>query len=355
MSSYWTRASSREKRLAAIAIAVAAGVLCYVIALRAFAYFEELDAQIAEREQDLLFYTKLSRQEPEIQRRFNEIASEHSSEWTEQQIYDRLRQEIYRFSLKDPEQGESSTNQPLLRILSLPAGRLNETGEGYREYQIAFRTEPALIQQVSLFLQRLQEDGQALRVDNLELSRNPTEQAVSASFLVTRLVIDSSSSDAGKDLPVLQAETGDNLIANSGFESWDSAGLQPESWLSAGCAMVKKTDVVTEGVAALQARAQAENARIWQTHLLKAGAAYTLLLDASVSGKAHIVVTDETGAWSTSPVALEPDGAFHRYEMRLTTPPGGGAAVQLLAPVVVLETTDTLLVLDNLTLSEVEE
>ncbi|MCL4218031.1 MAG: hypothetical protein KJ052_13640, partial [Candidatus Hydrogenedentes bacterium] len=73
MSSYWTRASSREKRLAAIAIAVAAGVLCYVIALRAFAYFEELDAQIAEREQDLLFYTKLSRQEPEIQRRFNEI------------------------------------------------------------------------------------------------------------------------------------------------------------------------------------------------------------------------------------------------------------------------------------------
>ena len=355
MNSYWTRASSREKRLAAIAIAAAVAVLCYVVALRAFAHLEQLDTQIAEREQDLLFYTKLSRQEPEIQRRYQEIASEHSSEWTEQQIYDRLRQEIYRFSLKDPDQGESSTNQPLLRILSLPAGRLNETGEGYREYQIGFRTEPALIQQVSLFLQRLQEDGQALRVDNLELSRNPTEQAVSATFLVTRLVIDSSSPDPGESVAAIQPETGGNLIANPGFEFWDSAGLQPGNWLSAGCALQRKADMVTEGAAALQARAQAENARIWQTHVLKAGTAYTLLLDASLTGKAHVVVTDETGAWSTSTVALQPDGAFHRYEVRLTTPPGDGAAVQLLAPVLVLETADTLLVLDNLTLSEVEE
>ncbi len=189
------RISRRERRLAILAGIFLGLSLAYALLVHALESLAAMDAEIERLEEDLVHYTAQMQRLDEVEEAFQGVAAEHSSEWTQEEIHDRLRREIIRLSLLNaPPPGtavEVSTGGPrLVSILQMPLGTLTRSEHGYREYAITFQTRPSTIRNIAQFLARLHKSPQVLRVEALELTRAHYSTAVTARITVVRIVID---------------------------------------------------------------------------------------------------------------------------------------------------------------------
>ena len=102
MSKFWSNLSDRERLLALIVVLLIGGGVAYSVTVRALGRLHSLDVQIENMEQQLANLTGQATWGPQVNVAFAEIAAEHSSAWTKEEIHDRLRHEIYRLALKTP-------------------------------------------------------------------------------------------------------------------------------------------------------------------------------------------------------------------------------------------------------------
>lgn len=349
--------SKSEKRLAALVVVLLGLAAAMVATFRCLDALDTLDATIESQQLALIEATKDAALAGPVEAAFETMAKQHSSQWTQEQIHDRLRVEIARLSLRDvPQEGAPipAVTQPgalLVDIRSWPLGALDDSGEGYRTYQINFRTEPTSIQNIAVFLERLQQSPQALRVDGLELTRQPLSTEVTAAFRVTRTVIGSANAPRSK---VAEADKGPkNLARNADFAMWNEEKAQAFEWTASNASLARERNFVAIGDTALAVNTQAPNAEFYQVQLLKGGATYDVQFNAKVSGAARMRVVDErTGAPLQGDAPLTPGPTAYRYRYRFTVPGQDGTRVSMRVPAILLETPGTVLEINNVSIEE---
>ncbi|GMU92559.1 MAG: hypothetical protein AMXMBFR4_16170 [Candidatus Hydrogenedentota bacterium] len=358
MLAYLEKMTPSERRLAALAAAVALTAVVVLVVLRALDRIDTLDATIDGLEQELLALTEQAAAAEPIEIAYRSMADQHSSQWTQEEIHDRLRIEITRLSLRDvPPEGQplpatAGGAAALVDIRSMPMGAL-ASGPGYRSYQISFKTEPAPIQNVATFLQRLQQSPQALRVDSLEIVRHALSDTVTASVRVTRTVIgDAATLEPPGARAIAEIESG-NIARNPGFEEWDGAASTPSEWVIEDLRAVKHTDGATEGAASLRVESTAQAGAVYQEQQLQSGSLYELSFDARAWGSARAMI----GGSPDGPVfdtgqPLIADGAPYRYRLRFQVPGAGGERVPIRAPSIVIEGAGGAVLIDNVILTE---
>lgn len=355
----WTLAklSRRERRLAAAAVLAIAGVLAYGTASRLLGRLRELDDTIDRLEAELYQYTVQAARLEEVDRAYAAVAEQHSSEWTQAEIHDRLRTELLRLSLLTlPPPGAlpaAFSGEHLVEIPLWPAGALDDRGEGYREYHIRIVTKPTSIANIAVFLQRLHESGQILRVDRMELVRpNPDAADVAVTMTVTRTII----GDAPVSSRTRESEEPENLARNAGFEEWDDVLNTFPEWGVENLHVTQAGNGVGEGSWGLQAAAGEGVGVVYQIQRLRSGATYDLEAEIAAVGAVRLdVLVDETSNAMEGSIPLEGDGLLRRYRVRFTAPAGAADTVFVRAPVIALDEADAQVFMDSVRLVRVKE
>jgi hypothetical protein len=302
----------RERRLALAVVAMTAGLFLLLIGKTAFQVLDNLDREIGRLSNEILNSTRQSALREGMAARFAQVANQHSSDWSESEIRDRLRQEIYRLSNVEPPGLDAqgiplSTNNEsgfLVEIPELGGGRLIESGEGFREYQIEFSIRPAPLQAVTGYLERLLESPQALRIDRIDLRRDPEGTEFAANLIITRTVVDNPG--GGASLPITTA-----------------------GWNCEGCEITLEAESGREPVLAL--RSTEADATGFIERQLSAAGIFDVALELASSSEGQLgVYANGTRLSCEGDTTLKADGQFHRYRFQIALPQGEGAMAVLL-------------------------
>ncbi len=342
--------SQREQRLALITAIVVLLMLVFMVYQRAQERLNTLDREIMRLEDELLAYTRLMAHRDVIQTQYQAIAAQHSSEWTEAEIHDRLRQEIYRLARNNPPPLDAngipvSTNGGggnLVEIPTLGRGQMSEGGQGYREYRINLRIPQTQLRNIVQFLERLHNSPQSLRIDALDLSREPKSELVAASIDISRIVAD------GAVLPPdVPAVTTDGL---------GRIALDADAWAGIDATISDAPEAAQSPYGALDIRLTTAAAEVYMQHQLPGGAEYEMIVNmSSTSGDVVMGVGLESDAVLLSPMQqLEGDGETHRYQTQFALP-GAGTPVALRCPWIQGNEPDTLVRLSGLMLRKISE
>ncbi len=349
--SAWGKFSARERRLA-MAVGVMGGLLlAFIIARGAMDNVRQLNVQIDRYQQDIVNYSYQIAHKKSVETQYAKVAALHSSAWTEAEIHDRLRQEIYRLAQKVPpplnERGipvRTTTEEGfLVEIPTLRQGSLHEGSENFREYQIDFDIPLNDLKPVISFLERLQSSPQSLRIDGLEMvRRSPLEKTLAAHAEITRII---ASGAPESELEDLEEED----VQESGAVA---SALNRADWNCDDGEMTTLTPADSPtGREALQATATGAGAEFYRIRSLQAGAVYELYLDISATGEAHVAVggATENGAFPGAE-SLRTGGVPHRYHVRFTVPGETGERVRMRAPLFLIPNPETCIRIDNLIL-----
>lgn len=365
VSSLWKNMSARERQLAMAVGVLVALMLCLVIAQRAMGRLRDLDRTIDRLEEELRLNRMAEARAASVEAKFAEVVAQHSSSWSENEIHNRLRTEIYRLAQEDPTK-PSSEAKNLVEIPRLRQGTLNETGEGYREYQLSINIPFTDVYSIILFLVRLQASPQSLRIDGLELSRAPNSEMVMANVLVTRTVVDG--------VPANEAAVGGAVAADEGAASTDGQraeaaadagpevtwdGSSAEGWEAQGCEISVSAQAgkqAADGGSCLSVRATEAESFVAFVRDLDAGSSYALTIEAVSTGAAWLRVANHAdGSLFEGEQELTADGDVYRYELTFSVPEGSSGTTAIQAPRVVLGGADVQVFLDNLVLRKVSE
>lgn len=345
----WQKLSAREQRLAYATVGVFLVMVIVTSVRAALGQLQELDITIGRLEDDLAHYTFQLTHKALVEARYAEIAAQHSSAWTEAEIHDRLRQEIYRLARRNP-QGLDEKGIPLntpneagnlVEIPSLGKGVMAEGGEGYREYMINLRIPPTRLEYIVNFLERLQQSPQSLRVDAIELHRAPeADGIVSAVVDVTRIVADGAA-----------PETAEATEPGSGL---GRISLQASEW---HCREASVRNVEgAEGRGAVEVLAAGANAEAFLTKTLPSGAVYEMIADIAAGNGAALLAVGLESDNAPFPGAepLRADGRAYRYQVQFTLPPDSGS-VKARCPWIQIQESGTVVHITNLLVRKVAE
>ena len=356
MNRFWENRSPREN---ALALAVLGLILFSVASLtvrRGIRTLDDLNSRIETLERELLISHQHLAQSEEVEEAFREVAAAHSSRLSKAEIHDHLRREIYRLALQQPGAADDPPEvrtqlrtDYLVRIPVLREGVLNEYHEGYREYEIGFRVPSETIDDILLFLERLQTSDQLLRVDVLDIARPSHMKAVSASFEVTRTVIDRPEGDAD------ELTASNNLVQNPSLEAWEENGDRPLYWTVEGCSVRKSVDRATHGALAMEVESTTDRSRLYQTRALERNERYLLSLDLTAESTGVLGVLDVEGRPIGQRLNLVPDGRPYRYEIVFETPWAPGPKSLVTVPNISLDRSAGSIVLDNVRLRKLED
>ena len=316
----WSRLSTRERRLAFLTGVVIAGFLALSVVRSATASLREMDNEIGRLQDDIINCANQMVRREAVEEQYAKVAAQHSSAWSEPEIHDRLRQEIYRLARRVPpaldEHGmavESPGNtENLVEIPALGKGEMAEGGAGYRQYRIPLRIPAVKINPIIDFLERLQQSPQSLRVDKLELFRMPESDQVAASVVITRTIADGTAASA-EGAGNQKGAAGDKQKSAAGAADTDRGGgsgripLSASDWVAEGCRVEL---VETAGAKPyLEIRAEAANATAELDRKMSGDAAYEAILEIGATGKAELGMGME-GSKSLFPdsVPLKGDG-----------------------------------------------
>ncbi|NIA15684.1 MAG: hypothetical protein GWP08_16595 [Nitrospiraceae bacterium] len=340
MNAFWSKLSPRERNLAVATVSVILVALSLLIAVRAYGRIHQLGLTIDQLERDLEKYVELDARGVSVERAFVDVAAEHSSAWSHSTIHNRLRTEIY--NLAKDENGEGN----LIEIPRLRQGALKEY-DGYREYKLNIRIPETDIYSLIIFLSRLQQSNQSLRIDGLEVNRAPSSVLANARIDVTRTVVDG----APENDTMVYVPPEDLQVA-----TWDGSRLG--AWKGTGCGLMLSKHVLgvfaADGGMCLAASATQPDASVAMTHELEPGSRYELILDAACDEPAVLHVGDAANnALLEGAVELQSDGRMHRYTVQFTVPATAPATTA--APYIVLSKAGTSVYLDNLDLKKLPE
>ena len=354
--SLWNRLSSRERMLAFATGGVVAAFIVFSIVRAGLSSIRELDAEIDRLQENIINCANQMARREAVEEQYAKVAAQHSSAWTEPEIHDRLRQEIYRLARREPppldERGISAdsagSTDNLVEIPALGKGEMAEGGAGYRQYRIPLRIPAVGIKPIIDFLERLQQSPQSLRVDKLELSRMPESDQVAANIVITRTIADGTASSAGGDRKQTSA---------AGDGGRDSGGgripLSASDWTTEGCRIEL---IETAGAKPfLEIKADKAGATAELARRMAAEAAYEGVLEISVSGKAELGV-GLAGSRELFPdsVALKGDGAKYRYQVQFGVPQEG-AKDRMACPRLLLGQAGTVVQIHNILLRKMSE
>ena len=326
MKAFWATLNPREKFLALTTSGLALFFLVALIALRVSSRLDQLDNRIVQLEQELHNLTQQEAMSLSAVEKFSEMASEHSSTWTAEEIRDRLLREIYRLALHKPHDPDVDVTEVvyspkdyMVKIPELRRGELSNEGQGYREYQIELRLPPADLENVLTFMERLQTSRQSLRIDAVTLSRGASGTKVDADFIITRIIVDTQGdavepADEGDPPPLLA----DNMINNPGFETWTDDGAAP-GWMADGATLAPADTYRTEGSRCLKAALASVGtaAALYQRHELESGRTYRLALDVIAETPVTVAIDEGAGdALEGVPAEIPGDGKPRRVELR---------------------------------------
>jgi hypothetical protein len=333
----------RERRLAVGVVAALLFMFMTTTVVRSVRSLDALDETIDRLESDLRMYTELEARRVNVQQAYSVVAQQHSSEWTEAEIHNRLRQEIYRLARMTPDAPADTQQENLVEIPILRQGVLRNSGQGYREYRlnvsIPQTTLPALIE----FLIRLQASPQSLRIDGLEIARHPSLTVVSARLDVTRTVVDGVEGEQGQPAAPQWAET------------WDGGSIG--QWKAEGCEIALSPDM--NGIAAtggcLKAVATAAGGTFGMTTGIGAPGTYEVEIEAMANGPAILQVKNEaTGKFFDGSAEIAGDSLSYRYKLRFDIAAGAETEPPRIAvPHVTVPGAGTQVFIDLVTLRKV--
>ena len=338
----WAKRTPRERALA-MAVAGLLAVFAVLLGFRgALRTIDRLDAEIGRMQSDIVNYTYQIARRQAVEARYEEVAAQHSSAWSESEIRDRLRQEIYRLRYRKPPRVDAngipvsteSEGDALVRIPELRGGQLLEGGEGYREFQIEFEVEPAPFPDMLAYLEYLQGSPQSLRIDRLDMRRDPQRPEVDARILLTRTVVDDPS--GGVAAPPA---------------SGDTLALRPEDWTCEGC----EADLADPGTGEVVLRVSGAEAdgRVFLTRMLPASAVYDVQLEVAARLPASLGVNVE-GPARPEAVSVPAGDTYHRCHFRFRVPDGPGERVSVGLPALTWSGPGNTVKLRNLRIVQVE-
>jgi len=323
----WSRRTPRERRLA-VAVAALGCVLSGALAWKAAAgLLDRLDREIGQLSNEILNASHQHAIRGRVEARFAQVANQHSSAWTESEIRDRLRQEIYRLSNLEPPALDAagipvSTNNEsgfLVEVPELGAGRLIDGGEGYREYQIEFSIPPVPVQDLTAYLERLLESPQSLRIDRIDLRRDPGRNVFASDLVITRTVVDDPGGLGATDVV-----------------------LKPDEWRCDGCTAHLEEHPGAETVLVLKGGSGGGKATLPQT--LPAPGRIDVALDLASTSAGQLGVAVDGGPLpGTGETALKDDGHFYRYRFQLALPTASGGRAAVSLPVLTWTRPDSVL------------
>lgn len=313
-----------------------------------------LDGNLDRLHEDIVNYANQIAHREAVEALYGQVAAQHSSAWSEAEIRDRLRQEVYRLARNVPQTLDGNgipVNVPnesgnLVEIPSLGEGIMAEGGEGYRQYMLNLRIPPVPVSSLVAFLQRLQQSPQSLRIDKLEINRMPDSPLVAASIDITRTIADGSKTGP------LSPESGSGGVTGAGLPS-GRIPLSASDWSTDGCSVALVED--DGAVGALEIRAERVGARAEMVRRLPAGALYEMIVELSTDGPARLAVgASGAGADFPEPEPLREGGGVHRYRIRFGVP-GGGDTVSVACPRLVAESDGSVVRVHNLLLRRIME
>jgi hypothetical protein len=274
------------------------------------------------------------------------VAKQHSSEWSEAEIHDRLRQEIYRLAQLNPPQLDengipiriNTEGGALVDIPTLRQGVLLESGGEFREYQLGFRVEPGKFENVLAFVERLQNSPQSLRIDDLVISGSPMGLEVSARMDITRTVV------AGED--DVAADTGTEALWS---QSRDTSPLTPDAWTASQCNLAANEEFAFHDEAALEAVAIAPGSAAYFLRDVDAGFSYDMYIEVTAFGACKLGIADSSGvSLFESPYEMPDDGKPYRYHLRFSVPGNIGDTQKLRTPALLFDAADSRAVVSRL-------
>ena len=354
MSSYWNKLSPREQRLATLTCTVLGIAFAVLLVSKALGRIAELDGAIDRLEQDLVNYQEQDARGTSVDKAFEAVAAQHSSTWTEAEIHNRLRQEIYRLALEDPN-APSGAPKKLVEIPTLRQGTLKEGGVGYREYQLMIKIPATDIYSLLMFLLRLQSSSQSLRIDALDVARASQGPAVTATITVTRTIVDGAPGSAEAAPPATPNPKASVEWNGQSLEGWQAQGCALE--LVAAASLFYETDTGAGGpppsanCLKVQSNADATNAAVFMIHEIGAGVPYEVSLDAIANGPATFEIMANDAAKPQAGAGGQPllaDGKPYHYRREFSAPGNAGQLVSMKVPYITLANPGAQVYLNNI-------
>lgn len=348
LNSSWQKLSARERRLAAIVGVLCAVMLAVMVARGAWSHVQELDRTVSGMQQNIVNCALRIAHKQSVEAHYARVAAQHSSAWTEAEIQDRLRQEIYRLAQKSPpplDENGIPLKKPnelgnLVEIPALQEGTLSEGGEGYREYRLSFQVPNVELDALINFLERLQDSPQSLRIDGLEMYRTPLGAATTANIDITRIIVDGS--------PTAQHEEESDADSTAPGATMDLA-----EWRCLGGDVLHPEAAGELDETALRAQSSEEEAELFLVQSLPAGAVYEMAVDMTASGKCRLAIGDLAGNREfADPVPVRNDGTPYRYRVQFTVP-GASGTTRLRAPFITFEEAGAYVHISQMTLRKV--
>ena len=318
----WERLSQREQVLAIATAAVLIIFAAFLVWQRTQDRLDELNDKIKRLEDELVTNTLTLQHREVIEQEYAAIAAQHSSAWTEAEIHDRLRQEIYRLAQNTPapldKNGIPIPGSPnignLVEIPSLGKGQMAEGGAGYREYRINLRIPPTQLRNIIQFLERLHNSPQSLRIDALDLNRSPEQELVAASIDISRIVADGATLTATESSAAVSGGLG-------------RVNLNADVWKVENASVENAPSQSIHGAVAIQM--MAGGAEVYMQHSLPGGATYEMIANIS-SSSPDVMVGVGSGVDGTPLGPMQPivgDGQVNRYQASFSLPEGGAPVV----------------------------
>lgn len=321
------RMSPREQRLAVIVAALVAVFLVFAMVRAALGTLATLDARVNRLQQNILNVKNQIRHRERTEAQYARVASQHSSAWTEAEILDRLRAEIYRLAQRQPppldEKGvpvEVTNSQgELVTIPTIQQGNLSEGEQGFREYTLSFSVPAAPLKDLVDFVDRLQNSPQSLRVDAIELVRDPIGEEVSANLTITRTIVAGVGELADAKPMAIAKPDGPAEAAPKGMR------LNAAEWKAEGCevhAEPEKGEPTALVIVPAEPDSQAYIERVMPPGI------YNVDLDVSAGGKATLAVSD-SGKALDGALTLEPGEGPVRIRFQFCTASSERAPLRL--------------------------
>ncbi len=352
LTNIWGRMNPREQRLALIVAALAGCLLLLFLGQSAYTYLQELDRSIRQTQDNIINYTYQIARKQIVESQYAQVSKQHSSEWSEEEIQDRLRSELYRLAEKIPppldENGipikTTTESGKLVEIPQLHAGILAEGGEDYREYKLNFRIPAAKLSDMVSFIERLQTSPQTLRIDTLDFIRNPLNDYVRTNIDITRTVasgvVDAEEPEAA-DAVISEEVLPENLA------DWKCRG---------GNVSIAQEYATTEDGNVIKAVSGSENTQLYALRKLHSGKSYLLQADITATGDALLGVAYGTAKEHfPEPEKVRGDGRTYQYQLEFTLPEIKATTTSVRAPYILLQQPETEVYIDNLIVQELED
>ena len=340
---YWKRFSLRERRLILGVLVVGTLFLLNLIYHSTIRYISDLENTLDRLQEDLINYTHQLALKQSVESEYAQVARQHSSKWTEAEIHDRLRQELYRLAQKyPPELNEEgipiktlTSTGALVEIPSLQQGILRTTDRNYREYTLNVKLPPSNFSSMIQFLQRLQSSPQSLRIDNLDLRRHPLEEKVSADMDITRIIT------AG--MPVEGGSESSSVI---------NLSLDPVDWNCIGGTMQVEQDAQKK-VVSLVAESAQDTMELSYVRSFPPGEKWTLEIEIGTKATGYIQVSSPDNIRFEGKEALKNDGTIYRYKLSMSLPDSKQERLRVRIPHLVIQGNGSKIYIYNGNLSKV--